>query len=214
MGTNEINEKIRLFAYCRESVDLKTGIDIQKEKIQKYSEAYNIDIVKWFTENDASAFKPRSKYNRMMDLLFDDDTVNGVICSSLTRFGRKASELIRTNEKMNENNKKLVMIDNNIDSSTINGKAMLGIMSIFAELERDTILERITSGREHAKKVGTKSGLPLNRPQLEINWKEYDKWYKLGLSTNAISKIIKDERTGKTISSSALYKAVNERNEK
>ena len=211
MESNENNKKTILFAYCRESVNLQTGIDIQKEKITKYCEAYNIHIEKWFIENDASAFKPRSKYNKMMEVLFEDDLVAGVICSSLTRFGRKASELIITNEKMNDNGKKLVMIDNNIDSSTINGKAMLGIMSIFAELERDTILGRITSGREHARNVGTKSGLPLNRPPIEINWKEYDKWYKLGLSTNAISKIITDSRTGKHVSSSALYKAVKER---
>ena len=212
METIENAEKTRLFAYVRESVKLDSGIKIQKEKIQKYCEAYNIDIVKWFIENDASAFKPRSKYNRMMDELYSDDTINGIVCSSLTRFGRKAGELIKTNEDMIKQNKKLVMIDNNIDSSTINGKAMLGVMSIFAELERDTIFERITAGRKHAAEVGSKSGLPLNRPRLQIDWKEYDKWYKLGLSTNAISKIITDVRTGKPVSSSALYNAVKERN--
>ena len=213
MEYTEKPKKTRLLAYVRESVKLDSGIEIQKEKIQNYSEAYNINIVKWFIENDASAMKPRSKYNTMMEQLCSNDDIEGIICSSLTRFGRKAGELIKTNEKMVKGDKRLVMVDNNIDSSTITGKAMLGVMSVFAELERDTIFERITAGRDRAAKVGSKSGLPLNRPRLQVPWKEYDKWYKLGLSTNAISKIIKDERTGKTISSSALYKAVNERNE-
>lgn len=206
------HQKTRLFAYCRESVDLKTGIEIQKEKIQRYSDAYNIEIVKWFTENDASAFKPRSKYEKMMELMYTDNSIDGIICSSLTRFGRKTSELIITIEKMNDHNKRLVMVDNNIDSTTINGKAMLGMMAIFAQLERDTTFQRITDGRDRAKRVGTKSGLPMNRPGIAVDWKEYDKFYNLGLTTNAISKIIVDKRTGKKISSSALYKAVNERN--
>ncbi|MDF1532836.1 MAG: hypothetical protein P1P72_11070, partial [ANME-2 cluster archaeon] len=77
----------------------------------------------------------------------------------------------------------------------------------------DTTFQRITDGRDRAKRVGTKSGLPMNRPKIEIDWKEYDKYYKLGLTTNAISKIIVDKRTGKKISSSALYKAVSERND-
>lgn len=213
METTENSEKSHLFAYVRESVKLDSGIEIQKEKIKNYSEVYNIDVVKWFIENDASAFKPRSKYNRMMEQIYSDDNIDGIICSSLTRFGRKAEKLIEENQKMTRNNKRLVMVDNNIDSSTVTGKAMLGVMSVFAELERDTIFERITAGRKRASEVGTKSGLPMNRPQLQIDWKEYDNWFKLGLSTNAISKIIKDVRTGKPISSSALYKAVKEREE-
>jgi len=197
-------QKTRLLAYCRESVDLKTGIEIQKEKIQKYCEVYNIDIAKWFIENDASAFKPRSEYIKMMEMAISDNSVNGVICSSLTRYGRRAVEVLTDHEKLNESGKKLVIIDTPIDSTTPTGKAMLGNMAIFGQLERDSIVERTEAGRRRAMRVGTKSGMPMNRPPIQVDWKEYDKYYKLGLSTNAISKIIKDTRTGKKISSSAL----------
>jgi len=210
--THPENEpKTRLFAYCRESVDLKSGIEIQKEKIQKYCDAYDIEVVKWVIENDASAFKPRSKYSKMMDGVFSDDSIHGIICASLTRFGRKTTELIVANEKLNECGKKLVMVDNNIDSTTINGKAMLGMMAVYAQLERDTTFQRITDGRKRAAIHGTKSGMPMCRPNIEINWKEYDKYYELGLSTNAISKIILDTRTSRHISSGALYNAVKNR---
>ena len=213
METTETEQKTRLFAYCRESVDLKSGIEIQKEKIIKYCEAYDIEVVKWIIENDASAFKPRSKYSKMMDDIFNNDVVDGIICSSLTRFGRKSAELIVANEKLTDHGKRLVMVDNNIDSTTINGKAMLSMMAVFAQLERDTTFQRITDGRKRAMMVGTKSGKPMHRPNIEIDWKEYDRYYKLGLSTNAISKIVKDANTGKHISSSALYNAVKNRDE-
>ena len=201
------------FAYCRESIDLKTGIELQKEKIKKYAEFHNIKIYKWFIENDTSAMKERKKYNRMMELIIDDDCVEGIICSSISRFGRRTTGLLLAHTELQEHNKRLIFVDNNIDTTTITGKAMLNMMFVYAELERDTINERITSGKKRAQSYGTKSGLPMHRPPIEVDWKEYDKYYKLGLSTNAISKIIKDKRTGKKISSSALYKAVNERNE-
>lgn len=211
MESIENTEKTRLFAYVRESVKLDSGIEIQKEKILKYCEIYEIKIVKWFIENDASAFKPRSKYSKMMDDVLKDSDVDGIICSSLSRFGRKTTEVLVDSEKLRGADKKLVMIDNNIDSTTITGKAMLGNMAVFAELERDHIVQRTSDGRKRAMMAGTKSGMPMHRPQIEVDWKEYDKYYKLGLSTNAISKIITDKRTGNKISSSALYLAVKKR---
>jgi len=38
-----------------------------------------------------------------------------------------------------------------------------------------------------SKDKGTKSGLPMNRPKIEVDWKEYDKYSEMGLSTAAIS---------------------------
>jgi len=207
----EFKENKGFFAYCRESVDLKTGIELQKEKIKKYAEYHNIKIYKWFIENDTSAMKKRKKYNRMMELIIDDNNVEGIICSSISRFGRETTGLLLAHTKLQEHNKRLIFVDNNIDTTNITGKAMMNMMFVYAELERDTINERITAGKKRAHLYGTKSGLPMHRPPIEVDWKEYDKYYNLGLSTNAISKIIKDKRTGKKISSSALYKAVKER---
>ena len=203
--------KTKLNAYCRESVDLESGIEIQKEKIQRFCQFYNIEIAKWFIENDASAFKPRSEYIKMMEQTISSDVVGGVICSSLTRYGRRAVEVLVDHEKLNNAGKKLIIIDTPIDATTPTGKAFLGNMAIYGQLERDLIVERTQLGRKRAMQVGTKSGMPMNRPPIQVDWKEYDKYFKLGLSTNAISKIIKDIRTGKKISRSALYKAVNER---
>lgn len=213
MEPSNSGEKLSYIAYLRESTALESGIELQRDKIEKYAKAYDINIIKYIEENNKSAFSKRSKFDKMMEQLYSDDNITGIICSSLTRFGRKSSELILTHEKMKKNNKKLILVDNNIDGSTITGKAMLNMMSVFAELERDTIKERTAAGRERALKLGSKSGLPLNRPRLQIDWKEYDRYYKLGLSTNAIAKILVDKRTGKHISKSAMYKAVSERKE-
>lgn len=212
METTENLEKNEYFAYLRESVDLKSGIEIQKEKIKKYCGAYDITIKRWFIDNNASAFKPRSKYIIMMDLILSDENrTSGIICSSLTRYGRKTSEVLVDHERLVEKGKRLILIDMPIDTTTAFGKATLSNMATFGELERNLTVERMFAGKKYAEKHGTKSGMPMHRPTIEINWKEYDKYYKLGLSTNAISKIILDVRTGKHISSGALYNAVKNR---
>lgn len=212
METTENNQKTNYFAYLRESVDLDSGIEIQKEKIKKYCAAYGINIERWFIENNASAFKPRNEYTKMMNLILSaDNKTHGIICSSLTRYGRRTAEVLTDHERLLSKNKRLILIDMPLDTTTAFGKATLSNMATFGQLERDLTVERTAAGKEWAKINGTKSGKPMHRPKIEIDWKEYDKWFKLGLSTNAISKIIKDKRTGKPISSSALYNAVRNR---
>lgn len=212
MKTNGNDQNSEYFAYLRESVDLESGIEIQKEKIKKYCEVYSIKISKWFIENNISAFKHRNEYTKMMNLILSDgNTVDGIICSSLTRYGRRTSEVLADHDRLTDKNKKLILIDTPLDATTAMGRAVLGNMAIFGQLERDLIVERTAAGKEYARRNGTKSGMPMHRPKIEVDWKEYDKYYKLGLSTNAISKIIKDVRTGKPISSGALYNAVRNR---
>jgi putative DNA-invertase from lambdoid prophage Rac len=42
------------------------------------------------------------------------------------------------------------------------GRAMVALLAIFAELERDIIMERIQAGIERAKKKGMKMGRPAS----------------------------------------------------
>lgn len=199
------------FAYCRESIDLKSGIEIQKEKIEKYCQYKGYKISKWFIDNDKSAYKFRPKYDKMMKEITESN-VDGLICTSLTRFGRNTVEVLMDYKKIVEIcSKEIVFIDNNIESGTTNGKAMLGMLAVFADWERDTIKERLEAGRDFAMAKGTKSGLPMNRPPIEINWEEYDEYKKMGATDAFILKKIVDKRTKKKISRSAFYNAIKNR---
>lgn len=207
---DEKKEKEEYFAYCRESKDLETGITIQKEKIEKYAEYTNIKIVKWFIDNDQSAYKFRPNYDKMMKELQTVD-VKGLVCTHLFRFGRSTAEVLMEHNKIKKMGKDLIFTEHQIDSKTTVGKAMLGMLAVFADFEHDTILERLECGRAYAKKTKTKSGLPMNRPPVEIDWKEFDEYRKNGASVAFICKKVVDKRTGKKMSKSAFYKAVKKR---
>jgi len=201
----ETLEKLDYFAYLRESVDLETGIAIQKNFIEKYCTFKNVVISKWFIDNDRSAYKYRPKYEVMMnEILSPECGVSGVICASLSRFGRNTAETLTEHNRLKAANKELILVKDNIDSNTILGKAMMGMLAVFNDFERDVIVERLANGRAWAKINGTKSGKPANRPEIKINWKLFDENKKIGLSVPSIAKIM-------GISKSKLYNAINER---
>lgn len=165
------------FAYLRESIDLKSGIEIQRQKIEAYCKYKNVEISKWFIDNDRSAYKYRPNYDKMMKLLLaSTNGEQGVICTTLSRFGRSTIDVLTDYGKLKTANKEIVFTDSNIDSSTIEGKAMLGMLAVFNDFERDTIRERLESGKRYAQENGTKSGLPMNRPPVPIDWKVFDEY--------------------------------------
>ncbi len=177
------------FAYCRESVDLKSGIEIQKEKIKKFCELTDKKITNWFIDNDASAYKYRPNYEKMMRTVIDAPACQGIICTSLSRFGRSTADVLIAHRTIKDLGKEIILIDSNIDSNSTAGKAMLGMLAVFADFERDTIRERLESGKKYANAHGTKSGKPTHRPARIIDWKVYDKYKELGLSIPAIAKL-------------------------
>ena len=94
--------KNQYFAYCRESIDLKSGIDIQKDKIKKYCDSTGKVITNWFIDNDASAYKYRPNYEKMMAAIKEAPVCKGIICSSLSRFGRNTPEVLFAHNTLKE----------------------------------------------------------------------------------------------------------------
>ena len=52
-----------------------------------------------------------------------------------------------------------------MDTTTPAGKALFGMLGVFAEFERALIRERVCAGLARAREQGTKSGRPIGRPQ-------------------------------------------------
>lgn len=177
------------FAYCRESINLKSGIEIQKEKITKYCQYTGKTIVKWFIDNDQSAYKYRPQYDKMLKEVLSNDSINGIICTHLSRFGRSTIEVLTDYYKIVPK-KELIFTEQSIDSSTSSGKMMLGMLTVFADFERDIIRERLESGKKHALIYGTKSGKPSHRPEKEIDWKKVDELLEKHLSIPTIAKVV------------------------
>jgi DNA invertase Pin-like site-specific DNA recombinase len=63
-------------------------------------------------------------------------------------------------ENLINNNVRIISYTENIDLSSSMGRAMLTILSAFAQLERDLIRERTLAGLDRARAWGKKLGRP------------------------------------------------------
>tara|TARA_R100001163_G_C5043470_1_gene181186 strand:- start:198 stop:569 length:372 start_codon:yes stop_codon:yes gene_type:complete len=94
-------------------------------------------------------------YNRLLRKEFD-----GLVIYKFDRWARSTRELVEHMERLYEKGIKIYSYSENIDLSSSMGRAMLTIISAFAQLERDIIRERTIAGLNRARAKGKKLGRP------------------------------------------------------
>lgn len=126
-----------------------------------------------------------------------------VIVYSLDRLGRSMADIATLIQDWTNHGITIKTIRDGIDTSTIAGRTMAGLMAVIAETERQLILERTAKGRAAALAAGKK----CNRPK---TWNDRDaikiaKLYKT-LTLEQIARL--EHRSPMTIA--AMIKRANE----
>lgn len=84
-----------------------------------------------------------------------------VVVASLDRLGRSLADISTLIQSWSKAGINLVALRDGIDTSTITGRTMAGMMAVIAETERQLILERTAKGRAKAATCGK----PMTRPK-------------------------------------------------
>jgi len=163
------------------------SIEAQKESIRTYAKAHGWKLTKIYFDDGISAYKERPAFMKMMSNLHK---YAGIIVTDLTRFGRDTSDLLYQLDVLKTNDVKIIFVRQNIDTSSKEGVLLLNMLSAIADFERSQIRERLEAGKEYARLHGTKSGKPMHRPELEIDWKAFEKYNNLKLSIPSIAKLL------------------------
>ncbi len=166
-----------------------------------------LTLAKIYVDNDRSAFRQRPDFDRLWKNL---DKYDGIIVASMDRFGRDFNDLLRRLEEMKYRGKTLICIREGINSSNAESEFFLRLLALFAERERTILRERLAAGLMYAKEHGTKSGKPCHRPEIQVDWREYDKWAVKGLSVASIAKIMNLNRS--TLYDKVRYRTLSEQN--
>ena len=135
------------------------SIPEQLERLKKYCEAMDWTIVETFIDPgysggslDRPALKDMIKYIKA-------EKIDKVVVYKLDRLSRSQKDTLYLIEDVFlNNNTDFVSMNENFDTSTPFGRAMIGILAVFAQLEREQIKERMTMGREARAKQGYFSG--------------------------------------------------------
>ena len=89
--------------------------------------------------------------------------VDLVMAWSVDRLGRSLVDLLATLQELHAKEVDLYLHQQGLDTSTPSGRAMFGMMGVFAEFERSMIQERVKAGLARARD----EGVTLGRPTLE-----------------------------------------------
>lgn len=94
----------------------------------------------------------------------------------LDRLGRSTLDVLEQLQDLQMRGIRFKTLEGDFDTNTPMGRAMLTIMASLAELERETLRERVRSGLEAARRRGTELGRrrSLNAAQREqiVSWRE------------------------------------------
>jgi|CXWL01.1.fsa_nt_gi site-specific DNA recombinase len=89
--------------------------------------------------------------------------ISEVVVRDLSRVFRDFEQFGKFLKLLEKYNVKFTSIKENIDTTSAMGKAMLMIVAVLAQLERELIIERTLDGLARAKASGKKLGRPLGR---------------------------------------------------
>ena len=187
-------EKKKLFAYCRVSTTQQKenkNIEIQQGIIKKYQKYYDNKyiITEWFNDDGVSAFTDRPQYDRMVDKI---DECDGIIITKLDRIGRSVKQLSEFVDLLEKKNKLFIVVTQNIDTSTKEGRLLMNMLFAISEYEAALINERMLEGRAQHIANGGKIG--RNTVDLEPYKSYIRRMYEVNkLGCGRIAKLLKSE---------------------
>jgi DNA invertase Pin-like site-specific DNA recombinase len=86
--------------------------------------------------------------------------IDAIVVWRLDRWGRSLPDLVVTLRELTELGVGLVSLTEALDLTTPTGRAMTGMLAVFAEFEREILRERVRAGIAQARKEGRRHGRP------------------------------------------------------
>lgn len=129
--------------YTGKGESIENQVEMCKEYL--YSHIKNIDekeIVIYEDEGFSAKNLERPMLKKMMSDS-NNEKVDYIVCYRLDRISRNVSDFSSLITDLNNRNISFVSVKEQFDTSTPMGRAMMYIASVFAQLERETIAERI-----------------------------------------------------------------------
>ena len=140
---------MQFFIYSRKSVytgkgeSIENQIEMCKQYIHsKFSDVSDADITVYEDEGFSAKNTDRPQFQQMLrDIKLKKPDF--VVCYRLDRISRNVSDFSSLIEDLNDRSISFICIKEEFDTSKPMGKAMMYIASVFAQLERETIAERV-----------------------------------------------------------------------
>lgn len=149
---------MKIAIYSRKSKFTGTGesVENQIQLCKEYAERHFGSIEEYFIYEDegySGGNIDRPQFQRMLNDA-KKKKFDALICYRLDRISRNVSDFSNTIEELNKHNISFISIKEQFNTSSPMGRAMMYIASVFAQLERETIAERIRDNMHQLAKTG------------------------------------------------------------
>jgi DNA invertase Pin-like site-specific DNA recombinase len=159
---------IKAAIYLRVSTVGQT-VENQRRELEAAAATRGWQVVAVYSDAGISGAKGREE-RPQLDLMLKD-AVRGkfsvVMAWAVDRLGRSLPDLVGTMQELHGAKVDLFLLKQALDTTTPTGRAMFGMLGVFAEFERAIIQGRVKAGMERAKISPRKGAKAIGRPKLD-----------------------------------------------
>ncbi len=181
---------VRAGVYARVSTHDQQTLPLQRHAMRDFA-ARRGWIITVEVKEVGSGASVRELRRKVLDAARRRD-IDVVVVWRLDRWGRSMADLVTTLEELRDLDVGFVSLTEALDLTTSSGRAMAGLLAVFAEFEREILRERVRAGLAHARENGKRLGRP---PTASLNAKRVRQLFHAGVSKAAIARQLQIGRT-------------------
>jgi putative DNA-invertase from lambdoid prophage Rac len=180
----------RVGLYARVSTHDQQTLPMQLAHMREYAKKRNWEIAAEVKDIGSGA-TTRPAREQLIDAARKRE-IDIVLVWRLDRWGRSLVDLVTTLQELTAIEVGFVSLSEALDLTTPSGRALAGMLAVFAEFERDILRDRVKAGIAQARKEGRPHGRPKTAGTLVVEMKQLR---KQGLSKREIAKKLSVSRT-------------------
>ena len=180
----------RVGFYARVSKHDQQTLSLQMRAMREYADARGWTIEMQVKEVGSGAAQ-REQRERLLDAARRRG-IDAVLVWRLDRWGRSLADLVATLQELAELGVGFVSLSEALDMTTATGRAMAGVLSVFAQFEHDLLRERVRAGLAEARLNGKRLGRPRT---MDAHATRIRKLHRAGVSKAEIARRLKLPRT-------------------
>src|ERR1700752_1633852 len=189
-GQGTKSSKVRVGLYARVSTHDQQTLPLQLEALRAYALQRGWEITAEIRDVGSGSIE-RPRREQLLKAARRRE-IDAVLVWRLDRWGRSVADLVLTLKELNELGVGFVSLTEALDLTTPTGRAMAGLLAVFAEFEREILRERVRAGIAQARKEGR----PHGRPRFAARKKEQvGKLFAQGISKSEIARRLAIGRT-------------------
>lgn len=180
----------RVGLYARVSTNDQQTLAMQSRAMSEYAARRGWTIAVQVREVNSGAAK-REAREKLLEAV-RRRAIDVVLVWRLDRWGRSVTDLLATLQELEHLGVGFVSLTEALDLTTPAGRAMAGLLAIFAEFEREILRERTKAGLAHARENGKRLGRPVTAG---LHADQVRKLHHAGLSQSEIARRLQIGRT-------------------